>query len=90
MAESASLVKSYGKRGSSITLQNKDTNLPVIISRKGLDNDMKRLPSENSCKPLEGSRFEYARIFKFKENKSIDAELKRLEEFKCKNRVLRK
>ena len=42
-ADAAVATAASGKRSSSITLKSKDTNLPVIVSKKCLQND-KKLP----------------------------------------------
>ena len=90
-AEALGLKKKVeAKRSSSITLKSKDTNLPTIVSKKVLETGHKGLPQQTRLTLMQNQKLSYQKIFKYKENKSIDHELKRLQQFKCKNRELRK
>ena len=68
-------LKNIVKRGSLISLASKDsTHLPLIVNKKGGSNERRRIVTEdNKREHGEVSSPFYYKIFKFKENKSIDA-----------------
>ena len=82
----------------SLVFKGSSTRLPLIASKKGGSglNEGRRIATEDSKQEDRGQSSQeayspfYHRIFKFKEIKSIDSEFQRLEEFKSKNKELRR